>query len=90
MIVSLKVSDELYEAYGRKNEKNPRAAMTEALAKFVGEDSKARSITVAGEHLKTLQDLIGGPVDSAENLTKALKVALNVRLEDVEVKLTPS
>ena len=90
MIVSLRVPDELYEAYGRKNAEDPRSPMVEALAKFVGEDPKARSITLSGESLKEVQGLIGGPVESPEQLLRALRKALKVRLDNVEVTLTPS
>lgn len=90
MIVSLKVPDELYEAYGRKNSTDPRAPMVEALAKFVEEDPRARSITLSGENLSEVQNLIGGPVDSPPSLLDALRKSLRVRLDDVEVTLSPS
>lgn len=90
MIVSLKIPDELYEAYGRKNPEDPRAAMAETLAAFAASDPAARTVSLAGEDLKTAQSMLGQPFDTSEKFLELLRKALCVRFENVEVALTPA
>ena len=90
MLISLKVPDEIFEAYGKHNPQNPRLAMEQALTRFVDLTPNRKAIMLAGEDLAQVQKLLAwsfdGPKDFLERLTKAL----TVKIEGVEVELTES
>jgi hypothetical protein len=90
MIVSLKVSDELYEQYGRRNPNNPRAAMIDTLERFVSSDPGIKSLTLEGENLKQLQDALQTVLKDPDEATRLLLKALSVRVDEVEIALTPT
>jgi len=90
MIVSLKVSDDLYEQYGRRNPNNPRAAMIDTLERFASHDPGRKSLTLEGENLKQLQDALQTVLRDPDEATRLLLKALSVRVDDVEIALTPT
>jgi hypothetical protein len=89
MIVSLKVSDELYEEYGRRNPNNPRTAMADSLERFVSHDPGIKSVLLDGENLSLLQSALQTSLSDPAELTRLLIKALSVRVDEVEVALTP-
>jgi hypothetical protein len=89
MIVSLKVSDELYEEYGRRNPNNPRAAMADTLERFASHDPGIKSVTLEGDNLAQLQSALQTSLSDPDELTRLLIKALSVRVDEVEIALTP-
>jgi hypothetical protein len=90
MLISLKVSDEVFEAYGTHNPQNPRLAMEQALERFQEVTPNKKAILIAGEALAELQRLLDGTFEGASDLLPALRKALTVKVGDVEVALTES
>lgn len=90
MIVSLKVSDDLYEQYGRRNPNNPRAAMTDTLERFVSHDPGTKSVTLEGDNLRQLQEALQTSLSNPDEFTRLLVKALSVRVDDIEISLTPT
>lgn len=90
MLVSLKVPDEVFEAYGAQNPQNPRLAMEQTLERFKGVNPGQKAILLVGEPLAALQTLLGGSYDGASDLVLAIRKALVVAVDGVEVALTES
>lgn len=90
MLVSLKVSDEVFEAYGTHNPQNPRLAMEQALERFKAVTPNKKAILLSGDALAELQTLLGGSYDGASDLVLAIRKALVVKVDGVEVALTES
>jgi hypothetical protein len=88
MILRMQVPDEVYEAFGQVNPKNPRKVMEALLEKFSGANPAGKQILIEGEELSRLQGLLSTSVDSAESLLEAIRVALLFKVDDVEVELT--
>lgn len=68
MIVSLKIPDEVYEAYGRRNPENPRAELELTLQAFEALDPRKAGLVLDAEELKELNTLLGHPISSTREL----------------------
>lgn len=88
MLVSLKVPDEVFEAYGAHNPQNPRLAMEQALQRFAKVVPNRKAILFTGDDLAALQSLLGGSFDGPSDALLALRRALVVKVEGVDVALT--
>lgn len=88
MILRITVPDEIYEAYGAINPKNPRKVMEQLLVKMAGADPAKKSILMTGDLLSETQKLLGTSVDSAVGLLGAIKDRLTFQVGDVSVELT--
>ena len=88
MILRITVPDEIYEAYGAINPKNPRKVMEDILVKFAGVDPSRKTIIVTGDLLAEIQKLLGASLDSAAGLFGAVKERLTFQVGDVNVQLT--
>jgi hypothetical protein len=87
VVLTIKISDELYEKYGKLNPQNPRYAIEKTLEKYSEAGYSSKVLVVTGEPLKDLQVSVG-QIDSAEELAEAVKRALSVRVDGIEVPLT--
>lgn len=88
MILRITVPDEVYEAYGQVNPKNPRKVMEDLLVKFAGADPEKKSILVTGDELAALQKILGTSVDSSKGLLEAVRGRLTFEVGGVRVELT--
>ena len=89
MIVSLKVPDETYEVYARRNTANPRVEMERTLQSFAEVDPKGVSLFLNNEELKQLNEILGSPVSSFAELKEHLQRNLRCGLgENLEVPLS--
>jgi hypothetical protein len=88
LILSIKVSDEAYEQYGRENTKNPREAIEKVIERYAG-IGNAKMILLTGEPLAAIQRLVG-QIDEPQQL--ALKVAkvASVKIGSLSFPLTES
>lgn len=88
MLISLKVPDEVFEAYGAFNPQNPRLAMEQALVRFHKVAPNRKAIVLSGDALSEVQKLLSGSFSEASDLLDALRKALMVKVEGVDVSLT--
>ena len=88
MILRMQVPDEVYEAYGEVNPKNPRKVMEAFLEKFAGADPSGKQILLEGTHLAELQRLLSVSVDTPGALLDAIRQSLLFKVDEVEVQLT--
>lgn len=88
MIVQLRVPDELYEAYARRNPEDPRAAMAESLAKFEKLDPKEDRLVLDKEALKALQAFVQGDLSEAKSLIDFVKRTTAVSAAGIELPLS--
>lgn len=90
MLVNIKIPDDTYEAYGKHNSQNPRFSIEKTLERFAHVGHLGKAIVVNGETLSDLQTLAGGTLDTPEALLAFVKKALSVKIDGIEVALTPS
>lgn len=89
MILSIKVSDETYEKYGKHNGQNPRLAVEQVVERYAEIGASTKAIVVTKENLAALQRLVG-QVDSPEGLVERLTKLLSVRVEGTDFPLSES
>lgn len=89
MILSIKVSDEVYEQYGRHNNANPRGAIEAVVNRFAEVGASGKAVVLSGENLKQLQALVG-QIDSPEALIELIRKAVSARVDGVEFPLSES
>ena len=87
MILTLKVTDELYEEIGKLNPANPRHAAEMLLARYASNGYSAKSVILSTKDLAEVQKIVG-QVDDPASLIKALKKLASVAIGDVEVELS--
>jgi len=90
MILSIKIPDETYEAFGRHNSQNPRHAIEETLKRFAEVGHLRKAVVLSGEVLSHLQALAGTTLDSPEAVEEFIRKALSIKVDGVEVALTES
>ena len=90
MLISLKVPDEVFEAYGKYNPQNPRLAMEQALTRFVSLAPNKKNIVLTGDDLTKVQDLLSTVLEGPKDFIEALTKALTVKVEGVDVAFTES
>lgn len=80
MIISVKMSDETYEKYGKHNKVNPRGAVEQVIERFADVGASGKGIVLHGENLAALQKLLGqidDPKQIVERVTKLTSVDVN-------------
>lgn len=88
MLVNLKVPDETYESYARRNVENPRAEMERSLQAFSELSPKETALFLNSEELKELNTLLGHPISTVKELLDQIKRSQRVSLGDgVEIEL---
>ena len=89
MIVSLKIPDETYEVYARRNPASPRLDIERSVQAFAEVDPKGVSLFLNNEELKELNTLLGSPIGSFEQLKEHVQRNLRCGLgENLEVPLS--
>jgi hypothetical protein len=85
LILSIKVSDEVYEKFGRLNSQNPRHAIEKTLERFADTGHVGKVVVVTGEVLSQLQTILGGTIDTPEALLEKVKATATFRADGAEV-----
>lgn len=88
-IISIKVSDDVYEQYGRHNSANPRLAVEQVVNRFAEVGASGKAVVLSGETLKALQALIG-QVDEPAGLVEKVKNLVATRVDGVQFPLSDS
>lgn len=73
MILSIKVPDETYETYARRNPENPRVELERSLQAFASLDPKRVNLFLDSEELKEISTILGFPVHSYAELKEHLE-----------------
>jgi hypothetical protein len=88
VLVQIKIPDETYELYGRRNPENPRAALELTLQAFAELDPRGAGLVLTAEELRELNTLLGHPISSSKELLEHVGRSQRVTLgEGVEVPL---
>lgn len=87
MIVQLKVPDELYELYAKRNPGNPRKAMEEALEAFKVLEPGIPRLILENPELREIKRLSGEQLPDAQALLAYIKKTQAVSLGGVEIEL---
>ena len=90
MLLSIKLSDNTYEKYGKINPQNPRIEVERIAERFAGFPVSSKHVFLTGEVLSSIQKLLGASVDTPEGLEALIKKAVSVKVDGVDVPLTPS
>jgi len=88
MIVSLKISDELYEKYAKRNPEDPRAALAEALAAFQDLEPGIPRLVVENPELRRLKELSQEDLSTPGKLVSWAEKNAKVGMGGVEVELS--
>lgn len=86
MIISIKIADETYEKYGKKNPSNPRSAIEAHIERFVDADN-GKTIVLNGKILAELQRLSGRQLDSPQDVLAAFVDLASYSVDGVQVIL---
>ena len=90
MILSLRISDDLYQHYANRAPQAPQKELERALEAFRDLDPRENRVVVGGEDLKALSRLLGHPISTAKELLEHLNRSQRCSLgEGVEVALNP-
>ena len=89
MLVQLRVDDDLYQLYAKRNPGDPRKAMEEALAAFQDLAPGIPRLVVENPELRELNRAVGFPVSSGAALIEHVKRLTSFSVAGVEVPLTP-
>jgi len=88
MLVNLKIPDETYEVYARRNPENPRLELERALQAFSALDPRRVALFLNQEELGELSGILGLPVSDVKTLLELLKRSQLASFgEGLEVKL---
>jgi len=88
MIVSIKISDELYEHYAKRNPGDPRAALVEALTAFQHLEPGIPRLVVENPELRAIQGFVQGDLSTPAALLAWIKKTATVQVGDWTVELT--
>ena len=88
MIVSLKVPDELYEVYAKRNPRDPRAAMAEALEAWKDREPGIPRLVVENPELRELQRLTQSELSQPKQLVDWAKRTVSVAVAGIEFELS--
>ncbi len=89
MIISVKVSDDTYEKYGKHNKSNPRGAVEQVIERFADVGASGKGIVLNGENLAALQRLLG-QIDSPEQIIERVTKIASVDVNGVPFPLSES
>src|SRR5260221_2995900 len=88
MLVSLKISDEVYEKYAEYDNSNPRLAMEQQLNRFKDISPKDRDLIIPSKARQALEALLGRQIETPEDLVKVVDVMVKIKVGNVEIPLT--
>lgn len=88
MLVQLKISDELYEAYAKRNPENPRKALEEALEAHKDLEPGIPRLVVENPELRELKRISRQVLGDSKELLEFVKKTCSVSLGGVEVELS--
>jgi len=88
MVVTLSLSDELYQDYVKINPQNPHKAMVKQLERFKDAKPSDRGIWVTGKELEEIQRAAGRQVETPKEIEELITRALSLKLEDFSVPLS--
>lgn len=89
MLVQLRVDDELYQQYAKRNPGDPRKALEEALVAFKDLEPGVPRVVVENPELRELNRIVGEPVSSVAQLLNWAKKLTSFSVAGVEVELSP-
>lgn len=90
MILSIRVPDETYETYARRNPENPRVELERSLQAFASLDPKRVSLFLNQEELAEISQILGLPVNDVKTLLELLRRSQRASFgEGLEVELNP-
>lgn len=89
IIKDFKIPDEVYEKYKKYNAKDPEMAMSQQLIRFQEVRPSSRMLLVPEKQRAEFEILFDRYVDSADELLTLLKKAISLKVNGVEVALTP-
>ncbi len=91
MLVNIKVPDETYEAYARRNPENPRLELERTLQAFSELDPRRISLFFNQEELAEISRLLGQPVQDVKTFLEVLKKSASAGFgEGIEIQLNPA
>lgn len=88
MIVSLKISDELYEQYAKRNPGDPRAALAEALEAWKDREIGVPRLILENPELRELKTITQADLSEPAHLVNWAKRTSTVDFSEVEVELS--
>lgn len=88
MILSLKISDETYEKFGRQNPKNPREPIERLIEKYA-DIGTGKVVFITGESLAALQKLIG-QIDEPKQILEKVEKLTSVQIGGTVMPLSES
>lgn len=89
MVLTIKISDDLYEKIGKLNPQNPRHAIEKLLAKYAEAGYSNKAVVLSGKDLAEVQKILG-QVEDPDSLIQALKRVTSIKVGEFEVALTDS
>lgn len=89
IIKDFKVLDEVFESYKKFNAKEPETAMAQQLTRFKEVRPSSRMLIIPEKQRQELEVLFDRYVDSADELISLIKKAVSLKVNGVEVALTP-
>jgi hypothetical protein len=88
MVITIKISDELYEHYAQRNPLDPRAALAEALESFKALEPGVPRLVVENPELRAIQAYVQGDLSSSAALLAWIRKTAAVRVGDWEIELS--
>jgi hypothetical protein len=88
MIVSLKISDELYEHYAKRNPLDPRAALADALESFKALEPGVPRLVVENPDLRAIQGYVQGDLSTSAALLAWIRKTAAVKVGDWSIELS--
>jgi len=88
MILSLKISDETYEKFGRQNPKNPREAIEKVIENF-SDVGSGKVVILTGEPLAALQKIVG-QIDEPQQVPLRVAKIASVKIGSLSFPLSES
>lgn len=90
MLVNLKIPDETYEVYGKRNPESPRVELERSLQAFATLDPREVGLILNRAELGEVSKVLGFPISTVKDLLEHLQRSERVSLgEGVEVTLNP-
>jgi hypothetical protein len=88
MLLQIKISDELYEKYARRNPKDPRKALEEALELYQDLEPGVPRLVVENPELRELKRISQAVLADSKELLDFVKKTTSVSVGGVEVELS--
>lgn len=89
IVKEFKVNDATYKKYVSYNEKDPEVAMSQQLLRFQEVKPSSRIVIIPEKERVELETLFDRFLDSAQDLVAQVKRALTMKIEGIELQLSP-